>query len=249
MPYRAPPNTFDEAFTSLQPLLPLGEEITATGMLGRMHERIVHSRRVKTLCQHFAGLVPPGARLLDVGCGDGWLSRLLQERRSDIRVEGIDVLVREDTQIRVRPFDGRVIPFDDETFDVVLLVDVLHHTTEPAFLLAEATRVTRRYVMLKDHCLTGFLAGATLRFMDDVGNARFGVALPYNYWPRVRWFEAFQGLGLGVDTWRDDLRLYPWPASWLFERKLHFLARLEKRASEIQSRGMRDNRPESSGQP
>jgi hypothetical protein len=64
--------------------------------------------------------------------------------------------------------------------------------------------------------------------MDDIGNARHGVVLPYNYWPRARWMEVARGLGLRVTFWESDLGLYPWPASLIFGRSLHFVARLER---------------------
>jgi hypothetical protein len=86
--------------------------------------------------------------------------------------------------------------------------------------------VARRAVVLKDHTADGVLAGPTLRFMDRVGNARHGVSLPYTYWPRRRWLEAFDELGLAVEGWDKDLGLYPAPASWVFGRSLHFVARL-----------------------
>ena len=38
--------------------------------------------------------------------------------------------------------------------------------------------------------------------------------------------RAFEHLALEVDEWRTDLRLYPWWARWVFERSLHFVARL-----------------------
>jgi hypothetical protein len=105
-------------------------------------------------------------------------------------------------------------------------------------LLREAARVARRAVVIKDHTLDGLLAGPTLRFMDHVGNARHGVALPYNYWPRRRWVEAFRELALEVEVWREDLRLYPRPADWVFGRSLHFVAKLRPRACPT------DDRPE-----
>jgi hypothetical protein len=62
--------------------------------------------------------------------------------------------------------------------------------------------------------------------MDWVGNAHHGVVLPYNYWPEKRWRDAFADLGLGVGDWTQRVPLYPWPASWVFQRRLHFVARL-----------------------
>jgi SAM-dependent methyltransferase len=196
-------------------------------LIERLHDGYVFGRRVRKLAGHLAEVVPADAQVLDVGCGDGAIARLLQELRPDVRVRGIDVLVRPQTHIPVEPFDGQAIPYPDGSFDVVLFVDVLHHTDDPMVLLREAVRVARQAVVLKDHTANGVLAGPTLRFMDNVGNARHGVALPYNYWPRQRWLDAFQQLGLTVAAWRKNLGLYPWPANWAFGRSLHFVARLE----------------------
>jgi hypothetical protein len=94
-------------------------------------------------------------------------------------------------------------------------------------LLREARRVARKSVVIKDHTLDGPLAGPTLRAMDWIGNSRYGVALPYNYWTKRRWLEAFKELGVEIALWTSTLRLYPWPASYLFDRSLHFVARLD----------------------
>jgi len=130
--------------------------------------------------------------------------------------------------VPVDPFDGRTLPAPDRSFDAVMLVDVVHHADDPMRLLEEGVRVSRGALLLKDHTLEGFAAGATLRLMDRVGNARHGVALPYHYWPRRRWLEAFEALGLEVAEWIDKPRLYPSPASWVFGRSLHFIARLAR---------------------
>jgi SAM-dependent methyltransferase len=198
-----------------------------SGWLDRLHGRSVHPRRVRVLGAHLEAVLPRDAKVLDVGCGDGLLAATIIERRPDLRVEGIDVLVRADARIPVTAFDGSVLPFPDRSFDEVMFVDVLHHTEDPNVLLREAARVSRRGIVLKDHLLEGWLAGPVLRFMDEVGNARHGVALPHNYWPRRRWTEAFTALRLRERSWREDVGLYPWPADLVFGRSLHFIARLE----------------------
>jgi len=198
-----------------------------TSLLDRVHGRRVHPRRVRVLADHLQAILSNGATVLDVGCGDGLLSATIAERRPDLRVEGIDVLVREGAHIPVTHFNGKVLPFPDRSFDDVMFVDVLHHTDDPNVLLREAARVSRRGIVLKDHLLEGWLAGPVLRFMDRVGNVRHGVALPHNYWPRRRWTEAFAALGLRERSRREDLHLYPWPADLVFGRSLHFVARLE----------------------
>ena len=193
-------------------------------VIGALHESLVFSRRVRVLGEALAEVLPSSASVLDVGAGDGTIAHLVQGMRPDIRCEGIDVLVRPVTRIPVSQFDGSTIPFESGSFDVVMFVDVLHHTTNQVDLLKEALRVSRRGIVIKDHCRDGLLASETLRIMDWVGNARHGVALPYNYWKRKEWLETFKRLGVTPQIWLDDLALYPFPFSLAFDRKLHFLA-------------------------
>lgn len=194
--------------------------------LERLHEKHFSRRRVRVLCDRLLELIPSGARVLDVGCGDGLLAREILRRRPDVRIEGIDVQSRADTAVPVQLFDGQSFPFPDASFDVLLFIDVLHHTEDPTTLLREAARIARGVILIKDHASDRLFAVPTLKFMDRIGNARHGVALPYNYWPRRRWLEAFDHLGLKVLGWTDDLGLYPPPASWVFGGSLHFLARV-----------------------
>jgi SAM-dependent methyltransferase len=197
-------------------------------LLDLLHGRWVADRRSRVLARHLSEVLPRGATVLDVGSGDGNVASLIMEFRKDLTVRGVDVLVRPSTRIPVTSFDGTNLPFPDESFDVVMFVDVLHHTEHPTVLLREAMRVARKGIAIKDHTLDGPGSRFRLRFMDWVGNARFGVNLPYNYWPTSRWSEAFAGLGLRPAHKRTELGLYPGPADWIFGRGLHFLTLLEK---------------------
>ena len=166
--------------------------------------------------------------MLDVGCGDGLISAVLHQKRPDINVQGIDVLPREGTHIPVEMFDGCRFPFGTSSFDVVLFSDVLHHTDDPTILLREAHRVARQHVLIKDHYRKGMAANARLRFMDWVGNSRFGVALPYNYWSEPQWNSAWEEIGFQPENLVTKVGLYPVPANWIFGAKLHFIALLRK---------------------
>lgn len=194
--------------------------------LGAAHQAGVHGRRVRALAGAIAPLVASDQSMLDVGCGDGRLTALLAQQNPGLRVSGLDVLVRPDAAIEVQPFDGLHLPVPDKSVDCVLLVDVLHHADDPLALLAEAVRVARRSVVIKDHRQSRPAARATLRLMDWVGNRAHGVALPYNYWTMPQWHAAWRQLGLTPAHLQTRLGMYPWPASWLFETGLHFLARL-----------------------
>lgn len=204
----------------------LGSEVVELKLTDIVHERFLMGRRSRVLSTRIAGLLPKYVSVLDVGCGDGDIASRIMGERPDISVQGIDVLVRPDTAIPVEHFDGSHFPFGDNTYDVVTFVDVLHHADDPAALLAEAARVARKAVVIKDHLRQGVLAGATLRFMDTVGNKRHGVALPYNYLTPMEWNEEFGGARLTVASWEERLAIYPWPATLIFDRRLHFTATL-----------------------
>ena len=192
-----------------------------------VHGALIHTRRVRVLGETIAALVPAGSSVLDVGCGDGRLARVMLDRAPSLEIRGLDPLVRPDALIPVEAFDGVRIPRSDRSVDFVMFVDVLHHTEDPAVLLREAARVARRGVLLKDHLRDGLLAGPTLRLMDWIGNARHGVVLPYNYWRHAQWHDAFRDCGLTVTFWKRQLNLYPRVLNAFFGRSLHFVARLE----------------------
>jgi SAM-dependent methyltransferase len=198
-------------------------------LLDAVHGGMIYTRRVARLASLIADRLPRTAKVLDVGTGDGALAARVRAHRSDISISGVDVLVRGQTAIPVRQFDGIHLPFEDASFDAVMCVDVLHHAVDAARLLRECGRVARDVVVVKDHLREGILASTTLRVMDWVGNARHGVRLPYNYFSRREWNELIAGADVGVTSWDEALSLYPRPVDWVFGRRLHVLMTLRPR--------------------
>lgn len=91
-----------------------------------------------------------GIRILDVGCGSGGLARLLVEEGAE--VTGVDPNPQALTTARTlapaarfEEANAEALPFEDAAFDVVLIVNALHHIPLDAMdrALAEAARVTR----------------------------------------------------------------------------------------------------------
>ena len=195
-------------------------------LVRRVHDARVHHRRVRVLARHLSELIPANVSLLDVGSGDGLLASQVLAHRPDLKWVAVDPLARPKTHVPVQLVTGERLPFADKEFDLVLFVDVLHHTDDPMVLLREAVRVARAGVVIKDHLREGFCAGPRLRFMDWVGNAGWGVHLPYNYWDAAQWKRAREQLHLQTEEERVALDLYPWWANWLFGSSLHFIARL-----------------------
>jgi ubiquinone/menaquinone biosynthesis C-methylase UbiE len=136
-------------------------------------------------------LIPQNSTVLDVGCGYGKMDLKMSEQRCDLSILGVDVLIRDKTYGNVTLFDGKNIPFPDNHFDVVMLVNVLHHANVPLDLLKESARVSRKYVLIKDHIVQGIFARQILSFMDNISNKKHGVSLPYNFLTKQQWQACF----------------------------------------------------------
>jgi SAM-dependent methyltransferase len=96
---------------------------------------------------------PPSARVLEVGCGTGAVTRLLARRPGVAEAVGVDpspVFVAKAGELAAglgnasfEEGDGRALRFGDDDFDVVICHTVLCHVPEPERALAEAFRVLR----------------------------------------------------------------------------------------------------------
>jgi SAM-dependent methyltransferase len=105
-------------------------------------------RRVELVLELLPALGPE-ARLLDVGCLDGELTRLYARRVGTERAHGIDVALAE--RARANGIDaiehdlnrGEPLPWPEATFDVVTCVETLEHVLPTDQLVAEIRRVLR----------------------------------------------------------------------------------------------------------
>jgi len=200
-------------------------------MFELIHETAIFPRRIKVLTQLICNQMPQAGTILDVGCGSGELAQSIMKARPDLKVAGLEVQVRPQTLIPVETYDGQHLPYKDKSFDVVMFIDVLHHTDCVSQLLGEAKRVARQLVVIKDHLCEGAWDESILKFMDRVGNDRFEVPSPGNYWSRERWLRCFQELTLKPQLFKESLKLYPFPLDFIFGGKLHLFTALNLKSA------------------
>jgi SAM-dependent methyltransferase len=93
----------------------------------------------RDVTRHFAA----SARLLDVGCGTGWLAEHFADYTG---IDGSPDAVTRATGRGRNVVLGDVdqpLPFDDADFDAVVLKDLLEHVADPVAVVREAQRVVR----------------------------------------------------------------------------------------------------------
>lgn len=94
-----------------------------------------------------AELVPRGARVLDLGCGDGAMLAYLQRTRGcsgyGIEISDANVLacVQRGINVIQLNLDEGLSMFEDASFDVVLQIDTLQHLRNAEIMLRETVRV------------------------------------------------------------------------------------------------------------
>ena len=103
----------------------------------------------RTTMETIARLVPQGARVLDLGCGDGALLAHLQATRGctgyGIEIADANVLacVQRGVDVIQLNLEEGLAMFDDASFDVVLQIDTLQHLRNAETMLRETARVGR----------------------------------------------------------------------------------------------------------
>jgi SAM-dependent methyltransferase len=197
-------------------------------LVGKAHGQLVHKRRVAVLGRSLAAMLPAATSLLDIGCGDGTIAKIVEESTHGMTVSGAEFLPRHDCAIPCLGFDGVHLPYPDQSFDGCMFVDVLHHSRDALAIVCDAARVSRSFILIKDHLAENSLDHWTLRFMDWVGNRPHGVELPYNYLSNEEWQRLYRAAGLAEENVNREIPIYPVPFSWVFGRKLHFIALLRK---------------------
>jgi methionine biosynthesis protein MetW len=99
-----------------------------------------------------AGMIDPGSRVLDVGCGDGELLKLLETRGVDGRGielsrEGVNECVAKGLAVIQGDADADLADYPDDAFDYVVLSQTLQATRHPRLVLEHMLRIARHAVV------------------------------------------------------------------------------------------------------
>ena len=193
-----------------------------------VHRQAVQVPRTRRITDVFVQLAGKADSLLDVGAGNGAIAAEVARRLGASRVAGVDVLVQPVTQVEVTSYDGERIPFEDKSFEVVTISDVLHHCAKPRDVLGECLRVASRCVLVKDHFRFGPVSNAMLWALDVVGNAEAGVLVRGTYFSPNEWIKMVQQAGGRIGALEWPMQIHATPLRWVTRDELQFAIRVEK---------------------
>lgn len=159
--------------------------------------------------------IPPGARVLDYGCGAGHIVKALRARNvdafgCDVFYEGGDYskLVESEylgKSIKRMDSDGK-IPYENETFDFVINNQVMEHVTDLDMVLSEIHRVLKP-------------GGKVLSLFPDKSVWREGhCGIPFLHWfpkgSRARVFYAAVMRLIGFGYHKENKSIMRWSADF-----------------------------------
>ncbi len=208
-----------------RPPLPLQRMNPLRGIFDHYH-RANPAPRGERISRAFAAHIGTARSLLDVGCGNGAITRELAERIGAESVLGVDVVARPESFIDVRFYDGVRIPAEDRSFEAVMISDVLHHSDDATAVLAECVRVAGRVVVVKDHFSFGPISHRTLYWMDRFGNAKDSIAVRGRYFTLPEWIRMFDAAGARLVELNWPLRMHDLPWRLVGWPELQFTAKL-----------------------
>lgn len=140
-----------------------------------------------------------GEKILDFGCGDLGLSNQIAKNFKKTNIVGVDVILlkkifNKNKRIKFVRYDGRRLPFKNNSFDTLISFYVLHHCDDPESIIKECIRVVKKRLIVvesiphKNHELP------FMKFFDWFFNViKFDMTpLPYRFYKLSKWRRIFE---------------------------------------------------------
>lgn len=172
--------------------------------------RIGLDRRADFFTGIFENYLPRESRVLDIGGGWGFYGEPLTRRGHKVTV--LDVCRPGYQKEPVVIYGGSRIPFADASFDASCLITVLHHCADPAAVIKEAKRVTKKVLIVVEDLYRHSLGRWWTKTRDQILNFEY-FGHPDQFRTAEEWIEMIQDSGFrlkrrrDVTTWLSGFRI------------------------------------------
>lgn len=171
--------------------------------------KTARDKKAKSRADALNGLLSDDSKIiLDFGCGNMNLDKLLSQIYPNLQIIGLDTIKHHDIDISGFPnltfqlHEGLEIPFPDNYFDCSLAAAALHHTNSPEKYLKEMVRVTRKgnNIIVLEATYTSILGWLALQVNDRIRNYILKPELkgPLSFLSEDEWSQLFEDLSLRV---------------------------------------------------
>ncbi|WP_321391135.1 class I SAM-dependent methyltransferase [Emcibacter sp.] len=156
--------------------------------------------------------IKEGETVLDVGCGNGRFGENIA-RKFNACVTGIDVVDYADAGIPIKFYDGYTIPFDDNSFDVIIMAFMLHHVKHQDVIFKEALRCSKSKIIIYEDTYfspwqhlfimwndfhSNMIVGLVKIVKGLEGKGILGMPLPFTFRSVKGWYRYFQENNLEI---------------------------------------------------
>lgn len=169
-----------------------------------MQIRSAESERTRRI-DDIGDFIAEGDHVLDVGCGNGKFGEEIA-RKYKAHVRGVDVVNYADANIDIDFYDGHRLPFEDDSFDLIVMAFMLHHVKHQDEILNEAIRCSRRgLIIYEDTYFTPWqklftiwndfysnMAVGLVKIVKGMeGKGILGMPLPFTFRSVMGWHKVF----------------------------------------------------------
>jgi len=160
------------------------------------------------------GFVHEGNRVLDVGCGNGQFGESIAKEYKAV-VSGVDVVDYAAADIPIHTYDGYSLPFEDDSFDVIIMAFMLHHVKHQDKIFKEVVRCSKSTIIIMEdiyfspwqrlfvvwndfhsNILTGFVK--IVKGLE--GKELLGMPMPFTFRSVKGWHKFFHKYSLNIES-------------------------------------------------
>ena len=148
------------------------------------------------MCKECRSFINKNSKILDLGCGSGIAGKNFNKYFQS-EITGIDIIDQRIEKIPFMLYDGKNIPFPDNSFDVVMINFVLHHCESPIHILEEAKRVTKDKIIIYEDLPEGIISKIICKVHGLTFATFFQKNKEYgNFKKAEEWKKVFKKIGL-----------------------------------------------------